>query len=132
MSTRASSRPLQTTPAAEASAFYYYVLHAIDKPGLTFYSDCQWVVDGFAGGSVMTTGAMHVHADLWRRIWQVLTQWHQPLTVEKVKAHVAAKDLAAGYSVFFKEGNPYADAGAKRGRTHHPRDIDLEASISKA
>ena len=54
------------------------------------------------------------------------------MAVEKVKAHVTAKDLAAGYSVFFREGNAYADAGAKLGRTHHPRNEDLEASISKA
>ena len=124
--------PIQATPAAEACALYHYALHAIDKTGLTFYSDCQWVVDGFAGGPVATTGACHVHADLWRRIWAVLKQRQHHLFVEKVKAHVTSKDMAEGYSVFLKEGNAFADAGAKLGRTHHPRDADLEKKVSKA
>ena len=124
--------PIQATPAAEACALLQYVIYAEDLPGLIFYSDCQWVVDCFVGGSVASTGASHVHADLWRRFWKLCDGRLHSLRVEKVKAHVTSKDLAEGYPTFLKDGNGYADAGAKLGRSQHPRNPDLEKSIAKS
>ena len=123
---------IQSTPAAEATAFLYYLRYANDKKTMVFYSDCQWVVDCFHRGPSCCTGALHVHADIWRQIWRINDARTHRVICAKVKAHASAADMAAGYDQWLKEGNSYADAGAKLGRSRHPREPDLEKKACKA
>ena len=44
----------------------------------------------------------------------------------KVKAHATAAMVANGYPEVWREGNAYADAGAKERHTEHPCDMDCE------
>ena len=46
-----------------------------------------------------------------------------PIEVIKVKAHATSADVVAGYPEPWKEGNSYADAAAKQGRSMHPVDV---------
>ena len=110
----------------------HYIAHADDKRGMVFFSDCQWVVDSFEGGPSSCTGAGHVHADLWRRVHNKNDGRTSPIRIEKVKAHATDADLRQGYPLWYKEGNAYADAGAKKGRIRHPRNPPLEKKIAKA
>jgi len=89
-------------------------------------------VDSFSKGPTGTTGAGHVHADIWRRIWLYHDARAIPIKVAKVMAHATKAEVAAGYNVWFKEGNAYADAGAKEGRMMHSRDVCLEGKITKS
>ena len=75
---------------------------------------------------------MHVHSDIWRRIWRAHDKREHPIRVNKVKAHATEVDVARGYPTLWKEANAYADAGAKQGRSMHPRDVTLERKACKA
>jgi hypothetical protein len=99
---------------------------------MIFYTDCQWVVDCFQRGPICCTGALHVHADIWRRIWKIQDARSHRVVCAKVKAHATEADIAAGYEQWLKEGNSYADAGAKLGRSRHPRNPALEKKSCKA
>ena len=110
----------------------HYLVNAIDKEGLIFFSDCQWVVDSYGSGPTSCTGAAHVHADIWRKVHALNDGRKHQVRVEKVKAHATEADLAQGYPSWYKEGNAYADAGAKIGRTRHPRNQAEEKRIAKA
>jgi len=88
---------IQSTPAAEATALLFFIMNARDQTRLYFFSDCQWVVDGFYRGPTGTTGSSHVHADIWRRIWRyhdmrtfpiVVTSWLMPPTLKSLRATV--------------------------------------------
>jgi len=50
----------------------------------------------------------------------------------KVKAHVTLAEVAAGYPTLWKEGNSYADAAAKLGRTLHPIDSEQVREAERA
>ena len=124
--------PIQATPASEATALLHYLMNAIDKAGMVFFSDCQWVVDSHESGPTSCTGAAHVHADIWRKVHALNDGRKYQIRVEKVNAHATESDLAQGYPRWYKEGNAYADAGAKVGRTKHPRNQIEEKHIAKA
>ena len=121
--------PLQATPAAEAFALLQYALHLELSAGLlSFFTDCQWVVDSFNAGRRATTHAFARHADIWRRIWDTYDDRGLNFRVVKVKAHATDSHVLQGYPEWWKEGNAYADAAAKAGRAMHPRNEPLETS----
>jgi len=60
--------PIQSTPAAEATALMYYIMIAKDHTNLFFFSECQWVVDcffdrphGHHGSWACTCGYLEMH-----------------------------------------------------------------------
>ena len=124
--------PIQATPAAEAFALLQFLLHVDDAPGRTFFSDCAWVVDSFAGGPSASARAQHAHADIWRQIWAAHDARVYSIVVTKVKAHAKVSDLTSGYPLRLKEGNSFADAGAKEGRSMHPSDSALELEVARS
>ena len=69
-----------------------------------------------------TARSIHVFADHWRALWKLHDARDFPIQVAKVKAHSTEADLLQGYPVVHREGNGFADAAAKLGLSHHPRD----------
>ena len=122
--------PYQSSPAAELYALLVYLQHLDDEPDAMFYSDCDWVVKSFALGEAGTTGATHVHADLWRRVWTLHARRHNAVLVLKVRGH--ASQSSGDFCEYLADGNSFADAGAKEGRLKHPSDIVAEVVASGA
>jgi hypothetical protein len=115
---------IQDVPPAELSAFVLYVQNAIDDRPLTFFTDCEWVLNGFQGGEYATTQACHVYADLWSDLWTCWKKRGHKVDVKKVKAHTKAACLSLGSAEFIhREGNSSADAAAKKGLEMHQVNI---------
>ena len=86
-----------------------------------YHTDCAWVLTTWQGGREHSTGAQHVHAGLWRRIFDKADEMG-PVSIVKVKAHATLTAVRDGHAdPWHKAGNDYADAGAKRGAQGHPR-----------
>ena len=115
---------IQDVPPAELSASVLYVQNAIDDRPLTFFTDCEWVLNGFQGGEYATTQACHVYADLWSDLWTCWKKRGHKVDVKKVKAHTTAACLSLGSAEFIhREGNSSADAAAKKGLEMHQVNI---------
>ena len=122
---------VQEVPLAELYAFFMAVSHAL--PPITYWSDCQFVVDGFKAGREGTTKGCHAHADLWKRVWDKIDdvgladdQGNPLIRVLKVKAHTSRRAVAQGtIKQWQQDGNRHADATARRGAAMHPVDEEV-------
>ena len=56
---------------------------------------------------------------------------NNPARVVKVKAH-AGNSTSGDFSAFLADGNSFADAGAKEGRSLHPLDPEAEVFALRA
>jgi hypothetical protein len=116
--------PIQTTPAAEAYALLAY-LRLVGLPPYDYAADNQWVVDSWLGGRAHCTGGTHVHADIWRAIFDKTDDLGgvDNIVVRKVKGHATQRGITNGKSTKIdRAGNNAADEAAKAGRRMHPYD----------
>ena len=113
----------QLVPAAEAMALLVW-LRFLGPPPWTFHTDCAWVKDSWTKGPEGTTGAAHIHADLWREIWaRAEDVGREAITLIKVKAHSTMTDVEAGRITGVQRiGNNWADEAARDGAARHPHD----------
>lgn len=111
--------PLQSVPAAELYSLLIYLQNLDDEHDAIFYSDCTLVVASYLLGEAGTTGAAHVHANLWSRVWMLHRRRRNPVRVEKVKAHVSRR-TSDDTPDFLADTNSFAEVGAKEGRFKHP------------
>ena len=79
-------------------------------------------VNSFHGGRAISSSAIDVQADIWRRFTDAHDKRTFPIDVMRVKAHATDKDINDGYPAPWREGNSHADAAAKLGRSRHPVD----------
>jgi hypothetical protein len=98
--------PIQDIQPAELTAFLFFICNTSDDKVLIFYTDCEWVLNGFETGEFGTTQAAHVLADIWRKVWRALSKRKFPISVKKVKAHTKSACLSLGSTDFLhREGN---------------------------
>ena len=108
---------------AELWAIWALLRRAV--PRLTIYTDNAEVVLGFASGALFACKATRIGADLWRNIWEVLSEMGAAaqgclvedfIAVKKVKAHLKQEDVISGrISQENLDGNAMADWLAKEG-----------------
>ena len=125
--------PVQSSPAAEAFGLWAYLKHC-GLPPYQYHTDCQWVVNSWRSGSAACTGAQHVHADLWRKIWLAIDDLGGPAAVQvtKVKAHSSRAAVLEGrVSAVDKAANDFADAAAKTSTARHPQAPLAEARCAR-
>ena len=109
----------QTVPHSEATALLVYAASLVPGTHGIFHTDCQWVHDSFVSGPSGSTGAMCIHAGLWRQIWRAI-RLAPSFVVCKVKAHQSVASLPPGSEQRLKaHGNSLADRAANRGRLLH-------------
>ena len=123
---------LQRTPAAELFALIMYVRHYEGEGPAIYHGDCQWVLDGVDYGEWYTTRGSAKCADLWKELWAAIDRRKIILRTVKVEAHQTESSAISKGTLMHKEGNGYADAGAKLGVTLHPTDADVVESACSA
>ena len=97
-------------------------LHAIEAairravPPLVIHTDSAVAVDGYTKGKKFCCSAKADGADIWRRIWFLLSDFGE-FQLHKVKAHTTASDVAEGLiPARHQAGNSAADHFAVQAR----------------
>ena len=87
----------------------------VATPPVHYITDCMSIVRGVRDGVGHTTNPDRLHADWWRRIWELVGDWvHGSLTASHVKAHRGREAAASEgeVSVRWWHGNKLADVWA--------------------
>ena len=80
-------------------------------------------VNTWSAGREHCTAASHVHADIWRVVFDKADDLGRVsfIVVRKVRDHATARDIANGKSTEIDQaGNNAAHEAAKAGQTHAP------------
>ena len=113
--------PVQEVPRAELFALLAALRHSGAHP-VRYWTDCRFVVDGFRAGRAGTTQGVHVHADLWKQVWDIVEdRGEDSVRVDWCKGHATRKAVVEGKILEWQRvGNGAADAAAKEGAALHP------------
>ena len=119
----------RTIKRAELWAFWHALRSMV--PPMVYHTDQKGILDGFERGRGYCCGSSRPHADVWRMIWSILSQYELDSTrngvsVNKVKSHVPSRVQATmpTYQLVHVKGNEDADHYAKRG-------ADLDTEVGK-
>ena len=117
---------IQEVPVAELMALMVFLRHSVaDSDGkLTFYTDCEWVIESFEAGEAYVTHPMRRFAGSWKAFFVILDDVlpdRRSLTILKVKGHQTILACNGDEELLYrKRGNDEADLQAKKGAALHP------------
>ena len=110
---------VQTVPKAEMYALFMILSWV--KFGATVWSDCKFVVDGFARGRDHPSNKLCLHSQLWRGIFDRARA--KEIRVRKVLAHSTDEHVRLGLiTPTQRKSNDFVDSCAKIGAAKHAAD----------